>query len=227
MRILIIEDDQQFAEALMVALKREGFVLDWCSNIKTAQLQVIGESFDVILLDLTLPDGDGLKFLTLLRQGKGLNQQVPVLIMTARDQLNDRLEGLNLGADDYLSKPFASAELVARVRALHRRSLGQTQNLLVVGQLTMNPQTHQAWWQDTQLTLSRREFDLLYILASYPERVFSKSQLEQKIYSYDDEVGSNTIEVYVHSLRKKTDQKLIQNLRGVGYRINTKNEQVE
>ena len=204
MRLLLIEDDPMIGEGVRKALKLDGFTVDWVRDGRAGETALEEQVHDLILLDLGLP-------------GKG--NHVPVLILTARDAVPDRVAGLNAGADDYLIKPFDLEELVARIHALLRRQSGRAESVIVHGMLVVDPAAHTATLDGKTLTLSAREFALLLALLERPGTVFSISQLEDKIYGWDDEVGSNTIEVYIHSLRKKLGSDFIKNVRGVGYMI--------
>lgn len=218
MRILLVEDDIALGSALEKALQLHHFNVVWVKTLKEASLQIEYQTLGLVLLDLTLPDGDGLTWLKQIKKGE--HAKTPVIIMTARDQIEDRIEGLNLGADDYQAKPFNTLELIARIHAVYRRSQSTPLSVLEVGPLKLSIQTHEAWWQDTPIILAKKEYDLLQFLAEHPTQVFSKQQLEDKLYDFQTEIGSNTIEVHVHNLRKKTNQNFIKNLRGVGYKLN-------
>lgn len=216
MRLLLIEDDPMIGEGVRKALRQDGFTVDWVRDGRTGETALDEEVHDLVLLDLGLPGKEGLDVLKAARR-KG--NRVPVLILTARDAVPDRVAGLNAGADDYLIKPFDLEELVARIHALLRRQTGRAEAVIVHGALVVDPAAHAATLSDKTLTLSAREFALLLALLERPGTVFSISQLEDKIYGWDDEVGSNTIEVYIHSLRKKLGSDFIKNVRGVGYMI--------
>ena len=205
MRILLVEDDRMIAEGVRKALRSDGFAVDWVQDGEAALTAVGGESYDLMLLDLGLPKKDGLDVLKSLR-AKG--NALPVLIVTARDAIADRVKGLDAGADDYLVKPFDLDELGARMRALIRH-----------GALTLDPVGHQVTLDNQPVALSAREFALLEALMARPGAVLSKSQLEEKIYGWGEEIGSNTVEVYIHSLRKKLSPDLIRNVRGLGYMV--------
>ncbi|MEC4722587.1 response regulator transcription factor [Noviherbaspirillum sp. CPCC 100848] len=216
MRLLLVEDDPMIGDSVRKGLRQDGFTVDWVRDGRSAEAALGDPVHDLVLLDLGLPGKDGIEVLRGLR-GKG--NLVPVLILTARDAVADRVAGLNAGADDYLAKPFDLDELVARIHALLRRQAGRADAVIRHGALVLNPVSHLATLNDQPLSLSAREFALLQALLDRPGAVFSVSQLEDKIYGWDDEVGSNTIEVYVHSLRKKLGVGFIKNVRGVGYMI--------
>jgi two-component system, OmpR family, response regulator QseB len=216
MRILLVEDDRMIAEGVRKALRSDGFAVDWVQDGEAALTAVGGEPYDLMLLDLGLPKRDGLDVLKSLR---ARGNKVPVLVVTARDAVADRVKGLDAGADDYLVKPFDLDELGARMRALIRRHAGRGESLVRHGTLTLDPVHHQVTLADTPIALSAREFALLEALMARPGAVLSKSQLEEKIYGWGEEIGSNTVEVYIHSLRKKLGADLIRNVRGLGYMV--------
>ena len=217
MRLLVIEDDQMIGESLCHGLRQEGFTVDWVHDGKAAELALANDVYALALLDLGLPRKSGLDLLKELRQR---NNTLPVLIITARDSVADRVSGLNSGADDYLVKPFDLHELIARVRALLRRNAGRAQSLLVYGTLSLDPITHEVSHQGENITLSAREFSLLHTLMEKPGAVLSRAQLEEKLYGWNEEVESNAVEVHIHHLRKKLGTDVIGNVRGVGYMIN-------
>ena len=216
MRLLLVEDDAMIGESVRKGLRQDGFTVDWVRDGRAAEAALDNAVHDLVLLDLGLPAKEGLDVLKAARR-KG--NTVPVLIVTARDAVPDRVAGLNAGADDYLVKPFDLEELVARIHALLRRKSGRADTIIRHGALSLNPATHEALLDEQPLTLSAREFALLEALLERPGVVLSVPQLEEKIYGWDDEVGSNTIEVYIHSLRKKLGSDFIRNVRGVGYMV--------
>jgi DNA-binding response OmpR family regulator len=216
MRLLLVEDDSMIGESVCKGLRQDGFIVDWVQDGRAAELALHGAVHDLVLLDLGLPGKEGIEVLKSMRQ-KG--NRMPVLILTARDAVADRVRGLNAGADDYLVKPFDLEELVARIHALLRRQAGRAETTIRHGALTLTPTTHEATLGDQPLSLSAREYSLLEALLERPGAVLSVSQLEEKMYGWDDEIGSNTIEVYIHSLRKKLGSDFIRNVRGVGYMI--------
>ncbi len=216
MRLLLVEDDPMIGESAQKGLRQDGFAVDWVRDGQAAELALANGVYELVLLDLGLPRKGGLDVLSGLR-AKG--NAVPVLILTARDAVPDRVKGLDRGADDYLVKPFDLDELAARVRALLRRRAGRAEPLITHGDLTLNPATREASLAGKPLTLSAREFALLEALLDRPGAILSRAQLEERVYGWGEEVESNTVEVYVHSLRKKLGTRFIRNVRGVGYTI--------
>jgi two-component system response regulator QseB len=217
MRVLLIEDDLMLADALQDTLQQSGFTVDHLAKGLQALPYLSKEQFDVIVLDLTLPDIDGISLLKKIRAEKNT---IPVLILTARDTLDDRVSGLDSGADDYLTKPFASDELKARLRALVRRHVGQAQAEHTYQNIVLNLDSLMVAYDGKQIKLTPYEFKLLHQLIIHPGRVFTKEQLQQAIYGWQDDTESNTIEVHIHALRKKLYPELIRNIRGVGYLVN-------
>jgi two-component system response regulator QseB len=216
MRVLLVEDDEMIAAAMQDGLRQAGYTVDWAHDGREAELGLADTPYDLLLLDLGLPRKSGLD---VLRSVRARGNSIPVLIVTARDAVSDRVEGLDAGADDYLVKPFDLDELAARVRALLRRRTGRAEPLLRHGGLSLNPATHEVMLDDKPLALSGREFALLAALLERPGALLSRSQLEEKLYGWGEEVESNTIEVYIHSLRRKLGPGFIRNVRGVGYGI--------
>jgi two-component system response regulator QseB len=216
MRLLLMEDDLMIGESVCKGLRQDGFTVDWVQDGHAGELALGNGVYQLLLLDLGLPRKEGLDVLRSLRR-KG--NAIPVLILTARDAVADRVAGLDAGADDYLVKPFDLEELAARIRALLRRQAGRTETVIRHGALALNPATREVSLGGRPLSLSAREFALLEALLDRPGAVLSVAQLEEKIYGWEDEVGSNTIEVYIHSLRKKLGSDFIKNVRGVGYMI--------
>ncbi|BCB26880.1 DNA-binding response regulator [Sulfurimicrobium lacus] len=216
MRLLLVEDDRMIGESVRKGLRQERFAVDWVQDGRAAELLLQSEDFDLLLLDLGLPRKEGLDVLRTLRER---NNPIPVLILTARDAVADRVRGLNAGADDYLVKPFDFDELVARIHALLRRQAGRADPLIRYGTLVLNPITHETLLDGRPLTLSARELALLEAFVARPGAVFSVASLQQKMYGLDDDVGSNTVEVYIHALRKKLGPDFIRNVRGVGYMV--------
>ncbi|MDR5857103.1 response regulator [Caballeronia sp. LZ062] len=216
MRLLLVEDDEMIAETVLAALRRSSYTVDWAQDGRAAELSLGNDVYDLVLLDLTLPKRDGLDLLGGYRKNGG---NAPVMILTARDAVDDRIRGLDAGADDYLLKPFDLDELAARVRALLRRRTGHTQLVYTHGDLSLDPAAHEAAKAGVALNLVPREFALLQALIEEPSRVFRRSELEEKLYGWGEEVGSNTIEVHVHSLRRKIGAEQIVTVRGVGYRL--------
>jgi len=216
MKILLAEDDTMIGEGMVTGLRRAGFTVDWCTDGISAELALQAQGYVALVLDLGLPKQDGLALLRKLRQGQSA---LPVLIVTARDAVGDRVSGLNLGADDYLVKPFDLDELVARVRALVRRYAGRANPVLEVGKLTLNPVTHEVHLDSRRVALSQREFALLEQLMAQPNKVYSRQDLEDRLYGWDEEISSNAVEVHLHNLRRKLGREWIRNVRGVGYKI--------
>jgi two-component system OmpR family response regulator/two-component system response regulator QseB len=216
MRILLVEDDDLLGDGLRAGLGQAGFTVDWLRDGRSAQLALEAESFAAVVLDLGLPRLSGIDLLQQLRRGK---DPVPVLILTARDAVADRIAGLDAGADDYLVKPCDLGELAARLRALVRRSAGQTSPVLEIGPLQIDPLGRAVTFRGMPVELAAREFDLLHELAREPGRVLSKDQLAQRLYAWGNEIESNAIEVHIHHLRRKLAPELIVTLRGVGYML--------
>ena len=216
MRLLIAEDDPQLGDGLMVGLRQDGHAVDWVKDGVAADLALETESYDLLVLDLGLPRQSGMTVLTRLRQR---GQTLPVLILTARDALGDKIAGLDAGADDYLVKPISLDELAARVRALTRRAAGRAEPLLRVGELSLDPAAHQVTLAGEPVELSAREFSLLRILLENAGRVMTRAQLEAALYGWRDEPDSNAIEVHIHHLRRKLGAERIKTLRGIGYLV--------
>jgi len=218
MRILLVEDDKMIAEAVSNGLKTARYAVDWVNNGNTAEQALNSQQYDLVLLDLGLPGQDGLQVLKHLRQEKN---NTPVLIVTARDDLDCRLAGLDGGADDYIIKPFDLSELLARIRAVLRRQSGQSTPLLNNGAITLNPTNYQVTLaeQPTPIELSNKEFAILQALMTRPGIIHSRADLEDKIYAWGDEVESNAIDFLIHALRKKIGKEHIKNVRGVGWLV--------
>jgi len=216
MRILLVEDDALLGDGLRAGLRQAGFYPDWVKDGSAAWHALEAETFTAMVLDLGLPKLGGLELLKRLRAAKN---SLPVLILTARDAVPDRIEGLDAGADDYLVKPCDLGELAARLRALVRRSLGQASALLEVGSLTLDPAAHAVTYRGQPVELPAKEFTLLHELAREAGRVLSKDQLIQRMYPWGEEIESNAIEVHIHHLRRKIAPHAIVTLRGVGYML--------
>ncbi len=214
MRILLAEDDPMLGDGLRAGLRQLGFQVDWVRDGLAAERELASGDFAAAVLDLGLPLKDGLEVLQALRARKAMT---PVLVLTARDAVPDRIRGLDLGADDYVVKPVDLHELGARLRSLVRRAHGQVQDILQCGAVRLEPQARQVSFQGEPVTLSTREFDLLQVLMLNAGRVLSREQLEQQLYSWGCEVESNAIEVHIHHLRRKLQADVIQTVRGVGY----------
>ena len=214
MRILLAEDDDLLGEAIQDGLRFKGHQVDWFSDGQSASLAISTEQYDCIILDIGMPKLTGLEVLDNLRIS---DNQTPVLILTARDAVSDRIAGLDKGADDYLTKPFDMDELAARLRALARRSKGRSQPTINHGDIVVYPDSHQVEKNGENLNLSRREYALFYKLIESAGKVFSQAELEDALYSWDGDIESNTIQVHIHNIRKKIDKKVIRTIRGVGY----------
>jgi len=216
MRILLVEDDRLLGDGIRAGLQQAGFAVDWTQDGRAAELALAGEPYDAVVLDLGLPRLSGMEVLARLRAARNA---VPVLILTARDTVPDRIAGLDAGADDYLVKPFDLGELQARLRALIRRGGKQTGPHIEHGALRLDPAARSVRWQGEPVELSVREYAVLHALLLNAGRVLSKAQLEEKLYGWGEEIESNTVEVFVHHLRRKLAPELIQTVRGVGYMI--------
>jgi len=206
-------------DSVRAGLRRDGFTVDWVRDGRAADLALANAVYDLMLLDLGLPKKDGLD---VLRTARRAANRIPVLILTARDSVADRVKGLDAGADDYLVKPFDLDELSARIRALLRRQAGRVEGVIEFGDLKLNPASHEVTLKGKPLALSAREFALLEALLDRPGAVLSREKLEEKLYGWGEEIESNTVEVYIHSLRKKLGQDFIKNIRGVGYMVPAK-----
>lgn len=216
MRILLVEDDEQLGRGIRKALMRDGDHVDWLTDGSQALAAIRAEVFEVIILDLQLPGKDGIEVLQTVRRKK---IGTPVLIMTARDTVDERVLGLDSGADDYVVKPVELKELRSRLRALSRRSHGFASPEIVLGDLRVNPVTQQVRYRGDEVELTRREFIVLAEFASKPGQVLTRAALEKTLYGWDEGVESNALEVHIHHLRKKLDGKLIKTVRGVGYKL--------
>lgn len=214
MRVLIVEDDAGIATGLAAMLKTSGYAVDWVTTLSLATAALRVEPFDLALLDLNLPDGDGLDWLKRLRFS---GSTMPVLIMTARDALPDRITGLDEGADDYLVKPFEPDELLARMRAALRRSEGRASPILKHGELVVDPAAHTVTRNGLPVTLRGKEFSLLLALLRASGQVLSRERLEQAMYGFDEVLDSNALEVHMHHLRRKLGDTIVTTVRGVGY----------
>lgn len=220
MKILLIEDDALLLNGLQKALEQQQYCCDIARSLSEARRYTL-DDYDLIILDLGLPDGDGL---TLLKQWRQQGCSQPVLILTARDSLDDRVKGLDLGADDYLIKPFALAELQARVRALMRRRFEKAENALQFGALKLDMNQNQVWLHEQELTLTRMEYAILRRLMLHAGKTVQRERLQQDLYDWNDDIGSNTLEVYIHHLRRKLGSDSIRTIRGEGYRLEAKSE---
>jgi len=215
-RLLLVEDDLMVAEAVREGLKKHGFAVDCVCSGTAAEAALLGDLHDMVLLDLGLPEKSGWEVLRTIRAA---GNDVPVLILTARDQVADRIRGLDGGADDYLVKPFDLGELAARVRTLARRRGVPRSPRITVGALALDPATHEVFYRGERHLLPAREFALLRALAERPGQILSVRQLEERLYGWDEDLASNTVEVRVHHIRRRLGQEVIVNVRGVGYMI--------
>ncbi len=214
MRILLVEDDPLLGDGIKTGLTESGYSVDWVEDGVTAEASAKDQSYDLLLLDIMLPGQSGIE---LLEKVRAAGQQVPVLLLTAKDSVADRVRGLDSGADDYLVKPFDFEELLARVRALMRRGAGHSGPVFQVGDLVLDPASHRVTRAGEVIELTPREFAILHILMQNQGRVQSRAKLEQGLYSWDMGVESNAIEVHIHHLRKKLGPGFIRTIRGVGY----------
>ncbi len=214
MRLLLVEDDQLLGEGTSTALKHSGYAVDWVKDAETAELALRSEKYDILVLDVMLPGKSGFELLKGIR-AKG--NDTPTLMLTARDAIDDRVEGLDTGADDYMVKPFDLEELAARIRSLIRRRSGRSNPTITKDDIVMDPAAHIVTKGEETIDLSPREFTLLRLLLENQGNVMSRARLEESLYSWHDEVESNAVEVHIHHLRKKLDPKLIRTIRGVGY----------
>ena len=217
MRLLLVEDDTMIGEVVLDLLRAEHYAVDWVKDGEMADTALMqNQNYDLVLLDLGLPRKDGLDVLRAMRARK---DRTPVLVATARDAVSQRIAGLDAGADDYVLKPYDLDELLARIRALLRRAAGRAEPVFEYKNIAVNPVTREVTVDGQQVALSAREWAVLEALVARPGAVLSRAQLEEKLYSWRDEVSSNAVEVYIHGLRKKLGSDLIQNVRGVGYMV--------
>ena len=216
MRLLLVEDDTMIGEVVLDLLRAEHYAVDWVKDGAMADTALQTQTYDLVLLDLGLPRKDGLEVLRSMRARKELT---PVLVATARDAKEQRIAGLDAGADDYVLKPYDLDELLARIRALLRRRSGRRSATIAYGGLSLNPGTHEAHLRDQPLNLSKREFALLLVLMDARGEVVSRELLKEKLYDWDADIESNTVEVYIHALRRKLGRDVIKNVRGVGYKL--------
>jgi DNA-binding response OmpR family regulator len=216
LKILLVEDDALLGDGVRAGLTLAAFAVDWARDGETALRALADEAYDACVLDLGLPGMDGLAVLRELRRG---GQATPVLVLTARDTQQDKIEGLDSGADDYLTKPFDLAELLARLRALIRRTKGLVSPVLEHGDITLDPVSRQVRRGGEEVALSGREYALLLDFLTHPRHIRTRGQLEDSLYSWGEEVGSNTVEVYIHHLRRKLGADIIRTLRGRGYQL--------
>lgn len=216
MKILLVEDDAMIGEALEKALKKSGYSIDWVQDGDDAEPCLEDSNYDLVILDLGLPNKDGIQILKDLRAKEN---PMSVLVLTARDSVQDRVLGLDSGADDYMLKPFSLGELEARIRLLLRRKEGRKTNDLTHGDLTLEVSSHRVTYKREDYSLSAKEFSLLSILVEKPKNVFSREQLEENLYGWNEEVESNSVEVHIHQIRKKLGKEIIKNTRNIGYSL--------
>lgn len=216
MRLLLVEDDAMIGETVLQVLRTEHYAVDWVRDGAMADQALRSGQYDLVLLDLGLPKRDGLEVLRALRSRRSA---VPVLIATARDGISDRIAGLDAGADDYVVKPYDTDELLARIRALLRRSAGRAEPVFEHKGVSLNPATREATVNGQPVSLSAREWAVLEPLIARPGAVLSRAQLEEKLFSWKDDVSSNAVEVYIHGVRKKLGNEFIQTVRGLGYLV--------
>jgi len=223
MRVLLVEDDEFLGDGIRTGLKHYGHIIDWVKDGRAAHgvISSTHETFDIIVLDLGLPKLSGLEVLKMIREK---NLSTPVVILTARDTVEDRVKGLDAGADDYLTKPFDLDELCARMRALQRRSKARVKPIITYGDITLDPASHMVQAEGKEVLVSRREFALLQKLLENVGRVISREQLNQTLYGWGENIDSNALEVHIHNLRKRFDTTLIRTIRGVGYMVEKKSE---
>lgn len=224
MHILFVEDEAKIANFVRTGLKEQGFVVDYCDNGNEGYVRAMENQYDAIVLDIMVPGKDGLAILKSLRSA---GQNVPVILLTARNELDDRIAGLNLGADDYLAKPFFVEELVARIHAVVRRSSGDRQNLLCVGSIKLDRLAREVTCNESTVELTTREFNLLEYLMRSPGRVFTRTQILEHVWGYDFNPNTNVVDVCIQRIRKKIDPvdgaSWIESVRGVGYRFRNNN----
>jgi two-component system response regulator QseB len=216
MRVLLVEDDAMIGASVQKGLRQDGLSVDWVRDARAGETALAAHAYDAVLLDLGLPGKDGAEVLKSLRRS---GSDVPVLIVTARDAIGDRIAGLNSGADDYILKPFDLNELAARIRAVVRRRSGRADPLVKVGDVTVDPAAHRVTLRGTEVALSARELGVLEALLDRPGAILSRAQLEERLYGWGEEIGSNTVEVYIHALRRKLGADFIKTVRGVGYMV--------
>lgn len=216
MRVLLIEDDRMIGDSVRTSLRQDGYAVDWVRTSGAAETALANEHFDLVLLDLGLPDKDGIDVLRNLRLHR---RNTPVIIITARDGIDDRIKGLDAGADDYMVKPFDLDELAARMRSALRRSAGHAEPEMEILGVRLNPATKEVQRDGKPVMLSSREYAIVEALMLRPGAILSRAQLEDRMYGWREEIESNAIEVYIHGIRRKLGPQFIQNIRGVGYFI--------
>jgi DNA-binding response OmpR family regulator len=216
MRILLIEDDPMIGKALVRGLSDHGMTVDWARDGAEGSAALANAEHALVLLDIGLPEMSGID---VLKTARAAGVAVPVLVITARDSLDDRIAGLDLGADDYIVKPFELRELLARMRAVRRRHNGQIQSLITSSEISLDLATHRATYRGAEHILSAREFGLLQALMQRPRAILSRAQIEQQIYGWGKEVESNAVDVLIHAIRKRFDRDIIRNVRGAGWMV--------
>lgn len=216
MRVLLVEDDELLGDGVRNGLIQYGYTVDWVKDGQSAQQAILSENFDIVVLDIGLPKRSGLEVLKTVRSK---NIATPVVFLTARETVEDRIKGLDAGSDDYIVKPFDLDELCARMRALHRRTTPRADPILTYGAISLDPASHTVHVNDELMNISRREFALLQKLLENAGRVLSREHLTSTLYGWGDDVDSNALEVHIHNLRKKFGTKLIRTIRGVGYMV--------
>ena len=221
MRVLLIEDDRLIGEGLKLGLTKQQFVVDWFEDGKQGFEALFTTDYDAVVLDLTLPKMDGME---VLKKWRKENQDTPVLILTARDTLDERISGFQAGADDYLCKPFVLMEVVVRLQALVRRRYQQSSTNLTIGALVIDQNAHTVMLNNQPISLTAKEFKLLALFANNQTRVLSRTMIEEKLYSWDSELSSNALEVYIHNLRKKLGKSWIKTVHGIGYKLGNGDE---
>ncbi len=221
MRILLIEDDALIGNGLQIGLSKLGFLVDWFSDGESGAKALLAVPYDAVLLDLTLPKLDGI---FILKRWREQHQDVPVLILTARDSIEERVKGLQSGADDYLCKPFALAEVVARLQALIRRRYGQLNPIIEYGAVKLDPSQRKAWLNNQEIILTGREYSLLELFMLNKERVLSRETIEEKLVNWDEELSQRALDVHIYNLRQKLGKQFIRTVHGVGYALGQINE---
>lgn len=216
MRILLVEDDHLIGDGIQRGLSKQGFTVDWVQDAEKAESALHTDVFDVLILDIGLPRVSGLELLKKVRSQKN---HTPVLLLTAKNTVEDRIHGLDLGADDYMTKPFALGEVAARLRALQRRSQGRAESVLTWHQLHVHPDSQKVFLHDQEVEIKGKEFKLLLFLLEHPHKIHSREELESSLYGWNEGIESNSVEVHIHSLRKKLGKDIIKTVRGVGYQI--------
>lgn len=216
MRILLVEDDEMIGDSIRTSLMRENLVVDWVRDGRMVEGAVSTEHFDLVLLDLGLPGKSGLDILRGLREQK---KDIPVIVITARDAINDRVKGLDSGADDYIVKPFDIDELAARIRSTLRRSTGRAEPDIELQGVRISPKTREIWHDGEPVYLSGKEYAIVEALMLRPGNILSRAQLEERLYGWGDEIESNAVDVHIHAIRRKLGSDFIKNVRGVGYFI--------